>query len=114
MIAVVLPDTGPLISLARVDLLDRFNCQILITDAVKLELLEGPAHTPDQMPLAAWIAAGGNRIKVIETDWGSVLQENIALRQALSTERNLRIPPAGSGMQERMRSWSLRIQFVPH
>ena len=46
------------------------------------------------MPLAAWIAAGGNRIKVIETDWGSVLQENIALRQALSAEGNLRIPPA--------------------
>ena len=34
MIAVVMPDTGPLISLARIgrlDLIDRFKSQILIT-----------------------------------------------------------------------------------
>ena len=35
MISVVVPDTGPLISLGlvgRLDLIDRFNSQILITD----------------------------------------------------------------------------------
>lgn len=44
MIEVVIPDSGPLISLARInrlDLIDRFNSRILITDAVEIELMDG-------------------------------------------------------------------------
>jgi len=44
MIVVIIPDARSLISLARadrLDLLDRFNSQILITDAFKFEVLGG-------------------------------------------------------------------------
>ena len=56
MIAVVMLDTGPLISLARIgrlDLLDRFGSLILITDAVQVELMDGPQDDPDKVSLAS-------------------------------------------------------------
>ena len=79
MIAVVMPDTGPLISLARIgrlDLLDRFRSQILITDAVQVELMDGPQDGPDQITLTEWIARGGNRIRIVETAYGALLRQN--------------------------------------
>jgi len=79
MIAIVMPDTGPLISLARIgrlDLLDGFRSQILITDAVQIELMDGPRDAPDQVALSKWISSGGNRIHVVETAYGALLQQN--------------------------------------
>ncbi len=78
MIAVVMPDTGPLISLGlvrRLDLIDRFNSHILITDAVRIELLEGGPSAPERETLSEWIASGGNRLRVVETVSGSLLQK---------------------------------------
>ena len=77
MISAVVPDAGPLISLGlvgRLDLIDRFNSQILITDAVRTELLEGRPSAPEREALAGWIAAGGNRLRIVETPSGSLLQ----------------------------------------
>ena len=77
MISVVVPDTGPLISLGlvgRLDLVDRFNSQILITDAVRTELLEGRPSAPEREALAGWVAAGGNRLRIVETPSGRLLQ----------------------------------------
>ena len=79
MIAIVMPDTGPLISLARIDRLDlveRFRSQILITDAVQIELMDGPEDAPDRVALSKWIASGGNRIHVVETAYGALMQQN--------------------------------------
>lgn len=79
MIAVVMPDTGPLISLARIgrlDLLDRFRSQILFTDAVQVELIDGPQDDPDRATLTEWIASGGTRIRIVETAYGTLLQQN--------------------------------------
>ena len=79
MIVVVMPDTGPLISLARIgrlDLLDRFGNQILITDSVQVELMDGPQDDPDRATLTEWIASGGNRIRIVETAYGALLQQN--------------------------------------
>lgn len=77
MISVVVSDTGPLISLVlvgRLDLIDRFDSQILIADAVRTELLEGRPSASERDALAAWIAAGGNRLRIVETPSGRLLQ----------------------------------------
>lgn len=84
MIAVAMPDTGPLISLARIgrlDLIDRFKSQILITDAVQVELMDGPQDAPDLAVLTEWIAKGENRIRVVETTYGALLKQNRELLQ---------------------------------
>lgn len=95
MITVVMPDTGPLISLSlagRLDLLNRFKGQILIADAVRYELFGGRVRTPDQDSLATWLASIENRIRVFETTYGSMLREIAELRQALPAEECARLP----------------------
>ena len=90
MISVVVPDTGPLISLGlvgRLDLIDRFNSQILITDAVKTELLERRPSAPEREVLAGWIAAGGNRLRIVETPSGSLLQRAFDLLKYVPEDR---------------------------
>ncbi len=104
MIVVVIPDAGPLISLARadrLDLLDRFACPILITDAVRLEILGGRLRTADQDRLRDWLATGGNRVRVVETAWGAAMMEIFRLREKLppggraSVPRNPKLKDAG-------------------
>ncbi|MYF88771.1 MAG: hypothetical protein F4186_05060 [Boseongicola sp. SB0676_bin_33] len=85
-----MPDTGPLISLGlvgRLDLIDRFDSQILITDAVRTELLEGRRSAPEREVLAGWIAAGGNRLSVVETPSGSLLQRAFDLLKYVPEDR---------------------------
>ncbi|MCY4261263.1 MAG: hypothetical protein OXC91_13500 [Rhodobacteraceae bacterium] len=87
MITVVIPDTGPLISLARadrLDLIDRFNSPILIADAVAMELLHGPPAAPDRTRLEAWLAQSSNRIQIVPTSIGDVLRELHDLQRLLS------------------------------
>ncbi|MCW3782924.1 hypothetical protein [Defluviimonas salinarum] len=70
---IVIPDSGPLMSLGRIDrldLLDRFNCPILITDMVADEILRGKPGAPDASVFEAWFAKRGNRIQTIETSIG--------------------------------------------
>lgn len=93
MIAVAMPDTGPLISLARIgrlDLIDRFKSQILITDAVQVELMDGPQDAPDLAVLTEWIAKGENRIRVVETTYGALLKQNRELLQFVPEKERAR------------------------
>ncbi|MXX88312.1 MAG: hypothetical protein F4Y68_03545 [Boseongicola sp. SB0665_bin_10] len=93
MISVVMPDSGPLISLAlagRLDLLDRFNSQILITDVVKIELLEAPFQTPDQEAISKWIDSRGNRIRVVETVSGGLMRKTLELLDYVPEEERRR------------------------
>lgn len=65
----VIPDSGPLISLARADRLDLvevFNRPIVIADIVRLECLKKPS-APDYPVLARWFARIGNRARVVAT-----------------------------------------------
>ena len=65
MIRLVIPDSGPFISLAkidRLDLLDRFKCPITIIDVVKKEVLDGPSDANDVQLLEKWFEQGKNRI----------------------------------------------------
>ncbi|MCY4305416.1 MAG: hypothetical protein OXC62_11690 [Aestuariivita sp.] len=86
-ITVVLSDAGPLISLARagrLDLLERFNAQILITHTVKLEVLEGRLRSDDQERLREWIKSDRNRLRVVKTSWGAIMLKNFRLKEALA------------------------------
>ena len=68
-----IPDSGPLISLgrvARLDLLDRFNCPIVITDMVADEVLRGLPGAPDATVFRDWFSGRGNRIQTVETSIG--------------------------------------------
>ncbi|MFX4300172.1 hypothetical protein [Pseudosulfitobacter pseudonitzschiae] len=91
MIRIVIPDSGPLMSLAKVDrldLLDRFKCPIIVTDAVKFEVLNGSEDLPDVQTLKAWFANAGNRIQAAETTYGQqMLQINELLLLIPEEER---------------------------
>ncbi|HMK89240.1 MAG TPA: hypothetical protein VK446_06360 [Methylocystis sp.] len=75
MLDLVIPDAGPLITFAlidRLDLLDRFNCAVMITDMVSEELLRGPAHAPDKAVFEQWFARRGNRLQTVDTTYGDM------------------------------------------
>lgn len=91
MIKLIIPDSGPLISLAkinRLDLLDLFKCPIIVTDAVKFEVLNGPEDLPDVKTLKAWFENAGNRVQAAETTYGQqMLQINELLQMIPEEER---------------------------
>ncbi len=85
-----IPDSGPLISLGRIDrldLLDRFNCPIVITDMVVGEVLQGMPGAPDARVFRDWFQQGGNRIQTIETSigllWNALSPDQQALRKRI-------------------------------
>lgn len=70
---IVIPDSGPLMSLGRInrlDLLDRFACPILITDMVADEVLRGMPGAPDAVVFKDWFEHRGNQIQTVETSIG--------------------------------------------
>ena len=86
----VIPDSGPLMSLGRIDrldLLDRFNCPILIADMVVDEVLRGMPGAPDAMIFDDWFRNGGNGIRTVETSigllWKALPPEQQALRKRI-------------------------------
>jgi hypothetical protein len=90
MIRLVIPDSGPLISLARIgrlDLIDRFRCPILITDVVEMELLDGPPDAPDAPVFKDWLGGRGNRIQIVETSYGQLLRQNRELLALLPEDQ---------------------------
>ena len=90
MLRLVIPDSGPLISLVRIgrlDLVDRFRCPILITDVVEMELLDGPEDGPDKPVFQEWLGNRGNRIQTIETTYGQLLRQNRELLALLPPEQ---------------------------
>lgn len=65
----IIPDSGPLISLAhanRLDLIEVFDRPIIIADIVKLECLKKPT-APDFAVLERWFSRIGNRARVVDT-----------------------------------------------
>lgn len=83
----IIPDSGPLISLAhadRLDLLDVFDRPIVIPDVVRLECLKKPSAR-DYPVLQRWFERGGNHISVVSTP----MQEpyRAALERELAGER---------------------------
>ena len=85
-----IPDSGPLISLGRInrlDLLDRFNCPIVITDMVASEVLRGIPGSPDATIFRDWFRKGSNRIQTVETSigllWNAVSPDSQDVRKRI-------------------------------
>lgn len=75
MLDLVIPDTGPLITFGvidRLDLLDRFNCAIMVTDMVAAEVLRGPNTARDKPVFERWFRASSNRIQTVTTSYGAM------------------------------------------
>jgi hypothetical protein len=75
MLDLVIPDSGPLITLGsvnRLDLIDRFRCGILIADMVGYEIERGPDTAPDKAAFSKWFKGRGNRVQTVDTTYGSM------------------------------------------
>lgn len=73
MLDLVIPDSGPLITLGsidRLDLINRFKCGILIADMVGYEIMRGPDTAPDKAVFLKWFEGRGNRVQTIDTTYG--------------------------------------------
>ena len=65
----IIPDSGPLISLAhadRLELIEVFDRPIVIADIVRLECLKKPT-APDYPVLDRWFSRIGNRARIVDT-----------------------------------------------
>ena len=109
MLDLVIPDTGPLITLGligRLDLLDRFDCPILVTDMIQFELLRGPADARDRPSIQRWLDERGNRVQSVETLYGTMWK-------SLSEERRREVkrmfPDAG---EQSIREFAQRVKEV--
>lgn len=99
----ILPDAGPLISLAhadRLDLLAVFERPVVVMDVVRFECLRKP-DAPDHARLAAWFEDGEGRVGVADTPIGPIYQ------QALERERSGADPVATRGLGDAALSWAL-------
>jgi hypothetical protein len=73
MLDLVIPDSGPLITLGsvdRLDLINRFKCGILIADMVGYEIERGPETAPDKAAFSKWFKGRGNRVQTVDTTYG--------------------------------------------
>lgn len=109
MLDLVIPDTGPLITLAlidRLDLLDRFRCPILVTDMIHAEITRGPDTAPDKATFERWYAARGNRVQTVDTLYGTMWRE---LPEETRRSIKRQFPDAG---EESIREFAGRIAEV--
>jgi predicted nucleic acid-binding protein len=88
MIRLLIPESGPLISLARVDrldLIDRFDGQIILPDAVAIEVTRRK-ELQDAKTISDWLSRGGNRVQIVETTFGQLVKQNQELLEMLPPE----------------------------
>jgi len=100
----IIPDSGPLISLAharRLDLVLVFDRPVVIADIVKLECLKKPG-SPDHEVLADWFARTGNRVRIYDTGMRGVYEA------AIERERSGEEPRATSGYGDAALAYMLR------
>lgn len=101
---IVIPDAGPIISLAhadRLELIDAFARPIKIMDVVKRECLR-KEDSPDHERLARWFHQTGNRIEIVGTPLLSLYET------ALEDERAGRNPRATRGLGDASLLWALK------
>lgn len=91
----VIPDAGPLISLAladRLDLLDKFIPNIIITDIVEYETVRKKPGAPGSNRLSDWMEKNEGNIIKVQTTAGEMLQ---AVLQASGTIEKKLLKNAG-------------------
>lgn len=94
MIRIVLPDTGPLITLAKLDLLDALlifkpNVRIVLTDYVEFEATRRHNEFPDARAIHEFIARNYGRIEIERTGLGEVYKQQELLRERLASSPEL-------------------------
>jgi hypothetical protein len=90
-VAIIIPDEGPVLTLARIgrlDLLEMFSAPIHIVDQVQYEVIK-PQNDP-QGRVAAWLKRMHNQIVIIETTIG------LGFKTAISRGQN----PSGGNLGE--------------
>lgn len=73
----IIPDAGPLISLAhagRLDLIEVFKRPVAVIDVVRLECLK-KRESPDHSELMSWFEKKSNAIRIIETPIRSIYEK---------------------------------------
>jgi len=99
----IIPDAGPLISLAhagRLDLVDVFNRPLAVIDVVKIECLKKP-DSPDHPAMKTWFENNSNAIRIIDTPMRSIYE------QALQDEISGKNPRATRGLGDAAYGWLL-------
>ena len=100
----IIPDSGPLISLAhanRLDLLEVFDRPVAILDIVHIECLR-KIDSPDHARLDDWFARHGNRLRIVETPFAAVFAK------AIEDERQRQNARATRGLGDAAIAWMLR------
>lgn len=108
-IRIVVPDTGPLITLAKLQALDTLlvfkpSVRIVITDYVAFEATRRRNELPDAKAIHAFLRDNAGRIEIEKTTGGSnymqlvKLQEQLATNPALATQLGISLtPPSDPG-----------------
>lgn len=97
----IIPDSGPLISLAhanRLDLVEVFDLPVAVLDVVKLECLKKP-NSPDHERMADWFLRHSNRIRIVESPFGQIY------KAALADEQSGAKPKATRGLGDAAIAW---------
>lgn len=101
---IIIPDSGPIISLAhadRLDLIDVFTRPVQVMDVVKLECLRKP-ESPDHQRLQDWFQRKDNSVEIVTTPLIDAYQK------ALEQERSGSNPKATRGLGDATLAWALQ------
>lgn len=100
----IIPDSGPLISLAhadRLDLLNVFERPVAILDVVKIECLR-KEDSPDHVRLKTWFETAANRYRLVESPFAPLFQSALATTGTVGAWRATR------GLGDAAIAWLLR------
>ncbi len=93
-IRIVLPDAGPLITLAKLGLLDTLlafkdNVRIVLTDYVEFEVTRRRNDFPDAMAIHKFILNNVGRIEIEETGLGKNYKKLVLIKERLAADPDL-------------------------
>lgn len=108
-IRIVIPDTGPLITLAKADILDILlvfddQVKVSITDVVEFEATRHQAILPDAQIIFDFIQSNTDRIQIEKTDLGQQVIADENARQRYLKNQDVQKFYAANGMPEPRRT----------
>lgn len=93
-VKIVVPDSGPLITLAKLDLLDallafKVDVRIVLTDYVEFEVTRRRHELADAKRIHKFIVANAGRIEIEETGLGKNYKKLFAVKERLAKDPEL-------------------------
>jgi len=126
-IQVVIPDAGPLISLARAAALEillvfKDDVRIVITDYVEFETTRFKDRFPDAQRICNFISANAGRVEIQETLFGKTMKQMYLMRQRFEQDAQFRAsmlainaePPAVSRDAGELSIVSYAAELIKH